>query len=197
MSEPNRSEYATIAGLSEQALQDKTGQTWAQWCRRLDDLGGRSMSHRDIAQQVNTLWPEIGGWWAQTVTVGYERIRGLRVRGQQSSDQMFAASKSRTLAVALPALYRAFSDSEVRARWMSEVPTVRSGTTNKSIRFDWPDGTLVAVTFTDKGPSKSMVAVQHQELSSQADRDLMKAQWQLRLNDLASLLEVPKHGTAG
>ena len=40
------------------------------------------MSHTEIAAMVNKTW-KVDGWWSQTVTVGYERIKGLRARGQR------------------------------------------------------------------------------------------------------------------
>ena len=47
---------------------------------------------------------KVPGWWAQTVTVGYERIKGLRAVGQRR-DGTFEANKSRTFAVPLARLY--------------------------------------------------------------------------------------------
>ena len=55
------------------------------------------------------------GWWAQAVTVCYERIKGLRAVGQRR-DGSFEANKSRTFSVPLVRLYRAFHDARTRAQ---------------------------------------------------------------------------------
>jgi uncharacterized protein YndB with AHSA1/START domain len=91
--------------------------------------------------------------------VGYERIEGLRTVGQRR-DGSFEATNSRTFAVPLVRLYRAFHDARTRARWLPGVElTVRTATRGKSMRITWPDRTSVAVEFTSKGPAKSQVAV--------------------------------------
>jgi hypothetical protein len=51
----------------------------------LDYLGAKEMSHREIAALVSKKY-KIDGWWSQTVTVGYERINGLRARGQRRDE---------------------------------------------------------------------------------------------------------------
>ena len=57
---------------------------------------------------------QVADWWCQTVTVGYERIKGLRVVGQRR-DGGFEASKSKTFTARLTRLYRAWSDARTRA----------------------------------------------------------------------------------
>ena len=42
------------------------------------------MPHKEIARYVREKFA-VSGWWAQTITVGYERIRGLREKGQRRS----------------------------------------------------------------------------------------------------------------
>ena len=173
--------------MADEAVRKKTGKTWLQWTEALDPLGARDMDHTAIAAMVGERWPEIGAWWAQTVTVGYERIRGLRELGQLCSGS-FAASKSKTFKVPIATLYGACSDEAVRDRWMGEPTALRTAQENRSMRLTWPDGTIVALWFTDKGPEKSSVSVQHDKLDSQERRELEKEQWALRLAALRTLL---------
>jgi len=66
------------------------------------------------------------------VTVGYERIRGLRDIGQRRSGTC-EASKSKTLPVPIAELYRAFSDGRMRRRWLPGVElTVRTAVPEKA-----------------------------------------------------------------
>src|SRR2546422_2768146 len=62
------------------------------------------------------------------------RSKGLRAIGQRR-DGAFEATKSKVFAVPLARLYRAFSDTRTRARWLPNVDlTVRTATRNKSDR---------------------------------------------------------------
>jgi hypothetical protein len=184
---PAFTDYARLAGRSDAVLEARTGGTWERWVKALDRVQAYTWSHGEIAAHVREKY-EIPGWWAQGVTVGYERIKGLRAVGQRR-DGSFAATKSRTFAVPLVRLYRAFHDARTRARWLPGVRlTVRAATRGKSMRITWPDRTSVAVGFTSKGPAKSAVAVQHEKLADRAAAARVKQYWAERLDDLQALL---------
>jgi len=184
---PATVDYAKLAGRGDAVLKEKTGCTWERWVKALDRAQAYTWSHREIATYVHEKY-KIPGWWAQTVTVGYERIKGLRAIGQRR-DGSFEASKSRTFAVPLVRLYRAWHDSRTRARWLPGVDlTVRTATRGKSMRITWPDRTSVEVGFTSKGPAKSLVAVQHGRLPDRAAQTRVKQYWAERLDALTEVL---------
>jgi uncharacterized protein YndB with AHSA1/START domain len=184
---PATVDYAKLAGRRDAVLKEKTGCTWERWVKALDRAQAYTWSHREIATYVHEKY-RIPGWWAQTVTVGYERIKGLRAIGQRR-DGSFEASKSRTFAVPLVRLYRAWHDSRTRARWLPGVDlTVRTATRGKSMRITWPDRTSVEVGFTSKGPAKSLVAVQHGRLPDRAAQTRVKQYWAERLDALKEVL---------
>ena len=81
-------------GVSEAAITKGTGQGWDHWFRVLDDWGATSRSHTEIARYVNGEHG-VDGWWAQSVTVGYERARGMRARNERPEG--FEVSVSKTL----------------------------------------------------------------------------------------------------
>jgi hypothetical protein len=183
-----KASWPELAGQRDQVMKEKTGRTWAEWVDALDAVGATEMSHTEIAKHVHE---ELGvpGWWAQTVTVGYERIRGLRATHQRR-DGEFEASKSKTFPVPLSALYRACADERLRDRWLEGVAlTVRASTKDKSMRLTWPDATSVELYFTDKGPQKSAVAVMHRKLASADAVAKAKAFWAERLSALAEALK--------
>jgi hypothetical protein len=184
---PAPREYARLAGKSDTIIQEKTGCTWERWVKALDRVKAYSWPHRDIAKYVQEKY-KIPGWWSQTVTVGYERIKGLRAIGQRR-DGSFEASKSKTYPVPLARLYRAFHDARSRARWLPGVELiVRTATPEKSMRITWPDKTSVVVGFDPKGPGKSMVAVQHGKLPDKAATTRVKQYWTERLGALEEVL---------
>jgi uncharacterized protein YndB with AHSA1/START domain len=180
-------DYAKLAGISDAAIKAKTGCTWERWANALDYAGAHAWPHREIAQYVHDKF-KVPDWWSQTVTVGYERIKGLRAIGQRR-DGTFEANKSKTFAAPLSRLYRACSDGKTRARWLPGVAlTVRTATRNKSMRITWPDQTPVQLGFMGKGTGKSQMAVQHGKLADAAAATKMKAFWQERLQALGEVL---------
>lgn len=180
-------DYAALAGMSDAAIQTKTGCTWEKWTKALDYYGAETMSHREIAELVRSKY-KVRDWWAQTVTVGYERIRGLRVRGQRRNGS-YEANKSRTFDVPVAKLFDAWAKPARRRKWLDAPGVkVRTATAPKSMRLGWSDGAIVAVGFTPKGKSKSSVAVQHTKLPDKETADRMKEYWSERLDTLDEVL---------
>jgi hypothetical protein len=181
------SDYGRIAGMSDAAVKEKTGCTWDAWVGALDYYGAAEMSHRDIAKLVSEKF-KIGDWWTQTVAVGYERIKGLRTRGQQR-DGTFGATKSRTYNVPVETLFDAWMNPKTRNRWLAGAKVrVRVATAPKSMRLDWPDGGVIAVGFTSKGKSKSSVALEHSHLPDRDAATRVKGEWAERLDALGDVL---------
>jgi hypothetical protein len=182
-----RPSYEQLAGIKDATIESKTGCNWERWVWALDQAGAQGWSHRAIAQHVREQY-KTPMWWTQAVTVGYERIKGLRTVGQRRSGE-FEAGKSKTLAAPLIRVYRAFRDTRSRRRWLGDVKlTVRTAVPNKSMRVTWPDGTSVEWYFVPKGAAKSQVAVQHVKLADREAAERMKAWWGDRLNALERML---------
>jgi hypothetical protein len=177
--------YEKLAGYTDATIQAKTGCNWAKWVYVLDKAGAMNMTHTEVAELVHTKW-KVPGWWTQAVTVGYERIKGLRARGQRLSGA-WEATKSKTFNVPVDELFAAWADAKTRGRWLPEKITVRKATKNRSIRITWPDDTSVEVWFQAKG-EKSIAGVQHVKLSSKADQEARKRYWADRLAALNDLL---------
>jgi hypothetical protein len=184
------------AGMSDTSVQAKTGKTWAEWVAVLDAAGAATMVHRDIAEYLHDR-EGVADWWSQMVTVGYERIRGLREAGQRR-DGAYEVNKSKTFSVPVATLYRAFADARVRARWLPRVAlTVRTATQAKSMRITWPDGSNLQLYFLTKDTGRSAVAVQHGKLASRDDADRMRAFWTDRLQALDAVLAPPRTAPSG
>jgi hypothetical protein len=177
---------AELAGMSDDAVVAKTGRTWPEWVGALDAIGAMDMEHRDIAARVHS---ETGlDWWSQAVTVGYERIRGLRDKGQRRGG-LHEANKSCTFNVPAADLFRHFVDADRRRRWLDSELTIRRVTPNRTVRITWADHTSVEIYFTDKGPAKTSVQIQHGKQPSKQAAESAKAFWSERLAALKKLLE--------
>jgi len=179
-------DFAALAGISDETVQARTGRTWQRWVKALDAVGAASMPHREIAHHVRETY-EVSNWWAQTVTVAYERIRGLREKGQRRGGG-FDVNKSKTYPVPIQRLYRAFG-AQGRRGWLGDGKvTVRKATPNKTMRLRFEDGTPVEVHFTAKGAKKSQVQLQHRQRPSKSDADRIRAFWTERLEALGTVL---------
>ena len=179
--------YAKLAGMSDAVVKEKTGCQWNSWVKALDHYGATELAHREIVDLVQTKY-KVGDWWAQMVTVGYERIKGLRARGQRR-DGSYEATKSRTFNVPVAKLHQAFADATVRRRWLDEPGVkVRTSTPPKSVRLGLADGSIIAVGFTSKGDAKSTVALSHAKLRSEDEAAAVKKEWGERFDALADIL---------
>ena len=99
------------------------------------------------------------------------------------------ANRSRTYNVPAGTLFDAWANARVRGRWLDgEIGKVRTSTAAKSMRIDGTDGSIVAVGFWPKGPSKSAVSVQHTKLRDQETATKLKKYWGERLDALREVL---------
>jgi uncharacterized protein YndB with AHSA1/START domain len=170
--------------MSDAAVKAKTGCDWARWVWALDKAGAHAWSHREIARHIAESY-KLNSWWSQMVTVGYERIKGLRVPGQARGGA-FRMSKSRTIALPAATLYRRVRDARSRKRWLPELSLeIRSVTPGKMIRARLPSGVRVEFTFAPKGRGKCQVVVEELGLPDRSAIASRKEYWGQRLGELA------------
>ena len=176
-------DLARLAGTRDAAVRARTGRTWAEWTAVLDAVRAMERSHTEIARYLHE---ECGvpHWWSQTVAVGYERIRGLRAKGQ-GRDGRFEVNKSKTVPVSLARLWRAFGP-RARSKWLGTTRlTEKKATKEKTRRLLFEDGTPVEAYFLARGPAKSQVVIQHRRLATRADAERLRSFWGARLEALA------------
>lgn len=173
---------------SDEKITEATGRRWEAWLSLLDRSGARERKRRET---VDFLIAEhaVPGWWAQAITTGYERVRGLRLKHQQPDGFTIYASK--TVAVPLEVLFDAFVNERTRTRWLTD-GSMSLGTSQpgKIARFEWGDGpSRVFVTFETKGPSKATAHVTHERLPDPDGADRAKADWKKRVASMKAFLE--------
>jgi hypothetical protein len=176
------------AGISDAAVQAKTGKTWSQWFTLLDKMGARKLSHKEIAGYVHDKL-HCPPWWSQMVTVGYEQERGLREKHQ--TPEGYQTSASKTLAAPAATVFRAWFDAEARNRWLPKAPlAIRKATPHKSIRITWQDGrSSVDVMIYPRGDAKCQVSVDHRKLTGPKDVKRMKKYWSEALERLQKMVD--------
>jgi uncharacterized protein YndB with AHSA1/START domain len=177
----------TAAGIGDDAVQAKTGKTWAQWFALLDKAGAKKLSHKEIAAYVHDKM-QCPPWWSQMVTVAYEQARGRRKKYEAPDGYQTSASK--TLHAAAKAIFQAWVDDKIRSRWLPEAPlTISKATPNKSVRIRWDGGKSSAdVGLFPKGSAKCQVAIGHRKLKDARESVRMKKYWTEALGRLQKLL---------
>jgi hypothetical protein len=174
--------------VSDDAIRRRTGLGWEQWFDILDEWGATERTHKEIARWLVDE-QGVDGWGAQSVTVSYERARGMRAVGERPNG--FSVTASKTVAVPVERLYEAFVDEMLRQRWLPDGElTERTATKPRSARFDWGDGaTRVIVGFESKGEAKSLAALEHERLANGEEAERMKHFWRERVAALKEVLE--------
>jgi hypothetical protein len=185
--EPKATERPPLT-TSEEAIRRRTGRGWEEWFDMLDEWGAAERPHKEIARWLREE-RGVDGWGAQSVTVSYERARGLRAVGEHPEG--FSITAQKTVAVPVDRLYEAFVDESLRERWLPHAELrERTATKPKSARFDWADGvTRVIVAFIARGEAKSTVALEHARLPDAEEAERMRAFWLDRVGALKNVLE--------
>ncbi|BAU31645.1 hypothetical protein [Microcella alkaliphila] len=66
---------AAAGGASDDTTLEATGRRSADWYGMLDAAGARDWPHKQIAGHLVAAHG-VDGWWAQSITVGYEQAAG-------------------------------------------------------------------------------------------------------------------------
>jgi uncharacterized protein YndB with AHSA1/START domain len=185
---------ATAPRMSDDAVKAKTGKTWAEWFKILDQTGAKKMSHQEIVALLNSKHG-VGPWWQQMVTVTYEQARGLRAKHEKPAG--YQISVSRTMAASVSKVFKAWQDEKTRNSWLPEPGTpatgplvIRKATSNKTLRLTWTDGkTSVEAYFLPKGTGKTQVTAQHSKLPDAKGAARMKTFWSGALDRLKAYAE--------
>ena len=174
--------------VSDEAVKKATGCDWDRWFWALDAANATSKSHREIAAYISEQWG-VGGWWAQTVTLGYERARGMRAPHQRSGGGGYDVSVSKTFPVDADGLFRAFTDPRERSRWL-EPGTLRTRTSQpgRTARFDISGGGRLHVYLTPKGAARASVSLQVEKLPDADAVEEARAFWKERLARLGDTI---------
>ena len=186
-SEEKSADWPTLT-TSEEAIVRRTGHGWERWFDVLDEWGATERSHGEIASWLQDQ-QAVDGWSAQSITVSYERVRGMRAVGERPDG--FAVTATKTVAVPVGRLYDALADPARRAAWLPDADLrERTATRPKNARYDWGDGaTRVIVGFEAKGDAKATVRLSHERIPDAHEADRMRTYWRERLAALKEALE--------
>ena len=196
--------------ISDDAVKEKTGRSWPEWFKILDDWGAKEKSHKMMARYLMDEW-DVSGWWSQTITIRYEQERGLRAVGQRSGGK-FTVSLQRTIHVSSELAYDAFIKANLLSKWLEQpvLLDVREGGRFElasgdqgeflilkrpiGIRMSWRSSetekaSQIDVSFEAKADSQVTVRIDHSKIKDEANYQKMKAYWTSAIDALKMLLE--------
>jgi uncharacterized protein YndB with AHSA1/START domain len=184
----NKTASARFNGIGSDAVRAKTGLGWEDWLAVLDAAGAKELTHQEIVA-ILAKEHQVGPWWRQMVTVGYEQARGLPAKHEVKGG--FQISRHKTIAAPVSVAFDAWKVKRKRNRWLANPDIeIRTAKENKSLRITWIDGnTNVEVLFADKGDGKARVGVEHSKLATAKDAERMKKYWGEQLERLKEILE--------
>jgi hypothetical protein len=160
---------------ADDAIREATGRGWDEWRAVIDAWPGHDRGHTAVARW---LVDEHGvpGWWAQNVTVGWERITGRRLPNQRT-DGTFNANRTRTVTVDRDALRALLLDDEGRDDLFPGLEvTLRSKPTAKALRFGVGPGVAI-IALDPLADGRTTISVAHEKLPAAEDVEVWKAYW--------------------
>ena len=187
--------------MSDASFVKKTGHDLAYWFAVLDRFGAVEKGHTAAAKHL-CQDHKVDGWYAQGITVSYERARGVRAANQRV-DGAFEVSASKVVAASAKQLVKAFTDRRERERWIGDANpklarALAAGLAdNKSkgivvrldglvrFRYKWDD-TTVQFYMSPKPAGKYIVTVQHMKLANGDAVETYRTQWKTALAALAA-----------
>ena len=197
------------SGMSDEAVARATGRDWNTWLQFLDHLGAQELSHKDIVALVAGPGRLSNGWWQQSIAVGYEQARGLRVVGQTSAGG-FQIGVQRTLPVPVDMAWDLLTEGPGRAIWLGTVDNlefqkgeryrtsegvwgeVRSVAAGQRVRLTWHSPMLASPStlqvYIAPSGEKSSVRFHQERLSSLDERESMRQHWRDVLERLSELV---------
>jgi hypothetical protein len=212
-SAPPRSTTAprsAAAGSSKGSVSDaksleKTGHGLDHWFDVLDRFGAVEKGHTAAARHLHDAH-HVDGWYAQGITVAYERARGVRALNQRC-DGEYEVSVSKVVAADTTDVIKAFTETRRRRRWVEGVdgrlvsalsaaldsPAPRGFVVRADgqarFRYKW-DGTTVQLYLLPKPGGKVSVVVTNTKLPGAAMVEERRKQWRMALRAVAALVAV-------
>lgn len=175
-------EWAAQPEVSDDAVREGTGQSWDQWCAQIEQDCPGETDHTVIATHLHEV-VGVDVWWAQTITIGFERITGLRLPYQRP-DGTFTAGSSRTVRVDATLLRSMLLDDDGRADLFPTIATeLRSRPTSKAIRVAMTSG-VAQIALTPVSEGRVKVSIQHNQLPRFDDVEHWKGWWSAWLDAL-------------
>jgi uncharacterized protein YdhG (YjbR/CyaY superfamily) len=166
--------------LTDAAVLKATGKGWANWFNLLNEEGFAAKPHTEIVKFL-TEKLSTPGWWAQSITVEYERYLGRRQTGQVK-DGTFQTAVSKTMPGDKDQVFDFWLAAVCDEKELNSIPLAGKPAISKSEkwrfwRVDLQDGSKVTVTVGAKTTEKSILTFSNEKLKSRDDIEPWKTFW--------------------
>jgi hypothetical protein len=202
-SPPSTPAASSKGGLSDAKSREKTGHGLDHWFAVLDTFDGVAKGHTAAARHLYDAHG-VDGWYAQGITVAYERARGVRAVNQRC-DGEYEVSASKVVSATTRDIVKAFADRRERRSWTDGIDADLAGALSSAlsartakgftvkpngqahVRFKWND-TTVLVQLWPKPKGKVSVTVTNGKLASAEMVEERRRKWRAALASLATFL---------
>jgi hypothetical protein len=193
--------------VSDAKSREKTGHGLDHWFGVLDRFGAVEKGHTAAARHLYESHG-VDGWYAQGITVAYERARGVRTLNQRC-DGDYEVSASKVIGAEATRVVAALSQRRQRARWAAAAAPALVGALAAALdapsskgfivrpdgqaryRYKW-DATTVQLWVTPKPGGKSTLVVQHMKLASADVVETRRSEWRAAFAAIAAAFGTPK-----
>ncbi|WP_243226020.1 DUF4287 domain-containing protein [Microbacterium sp. CIAB417] len=166
----------------------ETGRSWDDWTDLILAGPGRDAGHTEIATWLREQHG-VDAWWAQSVTVGFERIVGLRLPGQMP-DGTFTLSRSKTVDGDLDTIRDLWENDASRDAILPGLTTERLSRDGVKVprfaaRGDEGDVGVLSLAL-DAVKGRVRIVLTHERLADPRAVETWKAFWETWLDDVAA-----------
>ena len=188
--------------VSDATSRAKTGHGLDHWFAVLDTFDGVAKGHTASARHLYEDH-KVPGWYAQGITVAYERARGARTLHQRMSGD-YEVSVTKTVNGDTRTVARAFTDAKRRGKWLPSadaelgtalIAALKAKSSKGFVirpdgmgryRYKWGT-TTVQFYAIPKGEGRTSVVVTQMKLADAAAVEARRTEWRAALGALARL----------
>jgi len=187
--------YDRLNNVTSEAVKKATGKTWDEWVDFLDSKGMAGKTHKEMALWLMEERLIESGWWAQSVTLGYEFAKGRRVVGK-TLDSGFQIGVQRMIPAPKEKIWSFLQSPMGKRLWTEDAMVeMRSLVEGEKMRMRWqPDGrstptTLQISLYCPRNTTeKTQVRIHHEKLGSSNEREKMRGKWKKVLDELTKMV---------
>lgn len=174
--------------FTDAALKKATGKDWQEWRTSLEEWGASERSYLEISRYLADAFG-LNDWWAQGITVGYERMTARRSVGKLATGT-HSASLTRVIDASIEQTHASLVTELRRYQWLADsVVRLRTSQAPKVARFDDYEAKVIITFSLTEEDGQTNVHLKADTFESEEAAAIWKSAWEPRLADLAEYVE--------
>lgn len=210
MNKNEKLKQQVIGGVGNSTLKAQTGNDFETWKQILDAVGGKELSHHQLAVILHTKY-KVSEWWSQMIANAYEQMIGRRKKGQMTNGK-FQLSVSKTFPTSVKDLWNFMTSFTGYSIWLStdfeniefctgteyqlneeqhiEIRSIKQQkqirVRNKNVLDD--SITTTDIAFFNKPNNRSSIVIGEINIPNEDRRDARVAHWKSALDAISTML---------